>query len=104
MCGGVQKVSRPMERCHEISHSTPIIADVTPRMDAHRYHGILVSAFAAIFIYTIPIPGLFQDFHSLCDCADNFDGAIENRRRVLGCDDGPDARLPLRHSRISDSS
>ena len=30
MCGGVQNVSRPMERCQEISHWTPTIAEVTP--------------------------------------------------------------------------
>src|SRR4051812_956276 len=29
MCGGVQKVSRPIDRCQEMSHCAPIIAEVT---------------------------------------------------------------------------
>src|SRR5580658_4290806 len=36
---GVQKVSRPMERCQEMSHWPPIMAEVTPRTEAQTYQG-----------------------------------------------------------------
>ncbi len=40
MCAGVQNVSRPMERCQEISQCVPTIAEVTARTAHHTYHGI----------------------------------------------------------------
>jgi hypothetical protein len=33
-------VSRPIERCQEMSQCTPIIADVTPSTESQMYHGI----------------------------------------------------------------
>src|SRR5712664_3812849 len=41
-CAGVQKVSRPMERCQETSHAPPIKAEVTARAPNHRYQGMRV--------------------------------------------------------------
>src|SRR5689334_21134117 len=38
-CAGVQKLSRPMERCHEISQCTPVIAQVTAATAHHTYQG-----------------------------------------------------------------
>lgn len=40
MCAGVQKVSRPIERCQETSQCAPIETDVTASTAHHRYHGI----------------------------------------------------------------
>jgi hypothetical protein len=37
MWAGVQKVSRPMERCQEMSHWPPIMAEVTPKTAAQTY-------------------------------------------------------------------
>src|SRR5580658_9002610 len=42
MCAGVQKLSRPMERCHEISQCAPTIAEVTARTEHQIYHGTVV--------------------------------------------------------------
>src|SRR5580700_2188741 len=36
---GVQKVSRPMDLCQEMSHWPPIIAEETPKTAHHTYHG-----------------------------------------------------------------
>ena len=36
---GVQKVSRPIERCHEISQWIPVIAQVTAATEHQTYHG-----------------------------------------------------------------
>src|SRR5260370_28506096 len=41
-CAGVQKVSRPMERCQETSHAPPMEAEVTARAPNHRYQGTRV--------------------------------------------------------------
>src|ERR1700749_924810 len=90
MCGGVQNVSRPMERCHEISHSTPTIAEVTPTIDAHRYHG-------SLFWFCI------VDVHLFRHATDDVDGAIQNLRPVFRRDDRANARLALRHSGESDA-
>src|SRR5258707_15181394 len=38
-CAGVQKVSRPIERCQETSHAPPIEAEVTASAPNHRYQG-----------------------------------------------------------------
>src|ERR1700730_10304742 len=38
-CAGVQKVSRPMERCQGTSHAPPILAEVTASAPNHRYQG-----------------------------------------------------------------
>ena len=40
MCGGVQKVSRPIERCHEMSQWPPTIAEVTATTVHQTNHGI----------------------------------------------------------------
>src|SRR5215469_4706125 len=47
MCAGVQKVSRPIERCQETSHWPPIEADVTARAPAQMYQGTDVARAAA---------------------------------------------------------
>jgi len=39
MCAGVQKVSRPIERCHDTSHAPPTEADVTASTPPQTYHG-----------------------------------------------------------------
>src|SRR2546427_2412144 len=39
MCAGVQNVSRPMVRCHEISQITPTTAHVAATNTAVTYHG-----------------------------------------------------------------
>src|SRR5215469_8303061 len=39
MCAGVQKVSRPMERCQDTSHAPPMEAEVTASAPHHRYQG-----------------------------------------------------------------
>src|ERR1700733_12538994 len=38
-CAGVQKVSRPMERCQETSHAPPMEAEVTASAPNHMYQG-----------------------------------------------------------------
>src|SRR5437762_1536571 len=40
MCAGVQKVSRPMLRCQEISHCPPTTAEVVAMSPAQRYQGM----------------------------------------------------------------
>src|SRR5258706_15106038 len=40
MWAGVQNVSRPMERCQEISQCAPTMADVTASTEHHTNHGI----------------------------------------------------------------
>ena len=40
ICAGVQNVSRPIERCHEISQWPPIMAEVTARTEHQIYQGI----------------------------------------------------------------
>ena len=42
-CAGVQKVSRPIERCQETSHAPPMEAEVTASAPNHRYQGTLAS-------------------------------------------------------------
>src|SRR4051812_25332015 len=39
MCAGVQKVSRPMVECHEISQSTPIGMQTAPNISTKQYVG-----------------------------------------------------------------
>src|SRR5260370_42451671 len=39
MWAGVQKLSRPMERCQETSHAPPIVAEVTAMAPHQTYHG-----------------------------------------------------------------
>src|SRR5215510_12911062 len=39
MCAGVQKVSRPIVMCHEMSHSRPTAMLVEPISMADRYQG-----------------------------------------------------------------
>src|SRR5579862_336801 len=39
MWAGVQNVSRPMERCQEMSHWPPIMAEVTARTEHQTYQG-----------------------------------------------------------------
>src|ERR1022692_1222712 len=39
MWAGVQNVSRPMERCQEMSHWPPIMAEVTPKTAHQTYQG-----------------------------------------------------------------
>src|SRR5436305_849384 len=39
MCAGVQKVSRPIDSCQEISHTAPTIAEVTAAEAHQRYQG-----------------------------------------------------------------
>src|SRR6266567_7412122 len=41
MWAGVQKLSRPMERCQEISHWTPAMAQVTAATEHQMYQGML---------------------------------------------------------------
>src|SRR5260370_40103883 len=38
MCAGVQNVSRPIVRCHEMSHRMPMQIDVPPATTAQTYH------------------------------------------------------------------
>ena len=40
MCGAVQKASRPIERCQEMSQWPPIIAEVTAATVHQTNHGI----------------------------------------------------------------
>src|SRR5580698_4469074 len=42
MCAGVQKLSRPMERCQEISQCAPTIAEVTASTEHQMYQGTVV--------------------------------------------------------------
>ena len=39
MCAGVQKLSRPMERCQETSQCAPIVTEVTARAAHQRFFG-----------------------------------------------------------------
>src|SRR5882672_212449 len=39
-CAGVQKVSRPIERCQEMSQAPPIEAEVTASAPHHTYQGM----------------------------------------------------------------
>lgn len=41
MCAGVQKLSRPIERCQETSQCAPIATEVTATAAHQRYQGIL---------------------------------------------------------------
>ena len=41
MCAGVQKLSRPMERCQETSQAPPMEDEVTARAPHHMYQGTL---------------------------------------------------------------
>jgi hypothetical protein len=40
MCAGVQKVSRPIDRCQETSHAPPIEEDVMAMTPIQIYQGI----------------------------------------------------------------
>ena len=40
MWAGVQNVSRPMERCHDMSQCVPTMAEVTATTAHHTYQGI----------------------------------------------------------------
>src|SRR5690242_16779144 len=40
MCAGVQKVSRPIEMCHEMSQYAPKADEVAAAARHHTYHGI----------------------------------------------------------------
>jgi hypothetical protein len=46
-CGAVRNASRPIERCHEMSHCAPIIADVTASTDPATGQGIAVRSLAS---------------------------------------------------------
>src|SRR5262249_17209105 len=51
MCAGVQNVSRPIDRCQEISQCTPTMANVTAATEHHTYHGtasVLVVGIACV--------------------------------------------------------
>ena len=48
MCAGVQKVSRPMERCQEISQCVPTIAEVTAMTEHQTYQGIAAADAALV--------------------------------------------------------
>src|SRR5271169_2705422 len=39
MCAGVQKVSRPIDMCHEMSHGPPIVPHTTPATMHQIVHG-----------------------------------------------------------------
>ena len=39
LCAGVQKLSRPMERCQDTSHEPPRKQEVTASAPVHRYQG-----------------------------------------------------------------
>src|ERR1700689_4869661 len=41
MCAGVQKVSRPMDRCQETSQAPPMEDDVMARTPAQIYQGMV---------------------------------------------------------------
>ena len=45
MCAGVQKVSRPIDMCQEMSHSPPIFAETMAAIELQMYQGI---AFVAV--------------------------------------------------------
>src|SRR5579872_6718288 len=47
-CAGVQKVSRPIDWCQEMSHSTPTMAEVTAATEHHTYQGSGEAGAAAI--------------------------------------------------------
>jgi hypothetical protein len=40
MCGADQKLSRPIDRCHEMSQYPPMYAEVTASAAHQRYQGI----------------------------------------------------------------
>ena len=40
ICAGVQNVSRPIDRCQEISQCVPTMAEVTAMTEHHTYQGI----------------------------------------------------------------
>ena len=50
MWAGVQNVSRPMERCQEISHWPPIMAEVTAKTAHQTYQGTLVERIEAVAV------------------------------------------------------
>lgn len=39
MCAGVQKLSRPMERCQATSHAPPMVDEVIAAMPVQMYQG-----------------------------------------------------------------
>src|SRR5262245_42457698 len=49
-CAGVQKVSRPMVSCHEISHTMPTKMQVAANTTALQYHGTRPVAAAALVV------------------------------------------------------
>jgi hypothetical protein len=40
MWAGVQKVSRPMDLCHETSQCAPMVTEVTAKVEHHKYQGM----------------------------------------------------------------
>src|SRR5690349_11395111 len=56
MCAGVQNVSRPMVRCHEMSQITPTIVLVAASNAALRYQGTVVAREAGMAVAVIEIP------------------------------------------------
>ena len=46
MCAGVQKLSRPIERCQDTSHDPPMLAEVTASAPAQMYQGTEASEVA----------------------------------------------------------
>src|SRR5271163_2923850 len=46
-CAGVQKVSRPMDMCQEMSQYKPITVDVTASAELHTYQGTAAVSAAA---------------------------------------------------------
>src|SRR5271154_6657653 len=46
-CAGVQKVSRPMDMCQEMSQYKPTTVDVTASAELHTYQGTAAASAAA---------------------------------------------------------
>src|SRR5277367_4130901 len=58
-CAGVQKVSRPMDRCHATSHAPPMEAEVTAKAPNQIYQGTeAVSSYARV---TSTAPARFME-------------------------------------------
>src|ERR1017187_6926127 len=65
MWAGVQNVSRPMERCQEMSHWPPIMAEVTPKTAHQTYQGTRSTA-VRTGVETDEIVVVVDDILSLC--------------------------------------
>src|SRR5580658_8062038 len=49
MWAGVQKLSRPMERCQETSQCAPMVTEVTASAAHQRYHGMRTTLLVRVF-------------------------------------------------------